>query len=303
MAQKFGGKFSPGAKTGHVEPESAFRGRQASRVSLTARLMYVLPIPLLISGILAIGRPLEMAAELAAFVGLLLAAWLLNDGIRAEAEYDARKVAKPPAIPRKLFAAILVAISVAIAASSGLLANQIVQPAVLGAIAGAAHLAAFGIDPMKRKGMAGHDDFQTERVAGAVEKAEGTVREMIDAAKRIGDRRLEGRVERMAQAARDVFRTVEEDPRDLSRARKFMTVYLAGARDATVKFADLYSRRRDPEARADYEDLLSDLEASFTAHREELLSDNKTDLDVEIEVLRERLQREGVRAEEEVGHG
>ena len=65
-------------------------------------------------------------------------------------------------------------------------------------------------------------------------------------------------------------------------------------RDATIKFADLWGRSRDPEARADYEALLDDLETDFAARTTALLDDNRSDLDIEIEVLRDRLKREGV---------
>jgi hypothetical protein len=89
-----------------------------------------------------------------------------------------------------------------------------------------------------------------------------------------------------------MFRQVENDPRDLAAARKFLGVYLLGARDATIKFADLYSRNRDPQAREDYVALLDDLETNFATKTETLLLDDRTDLDVEISVLRDRLARE-----------
>ena len=112
-------------------------------------------------------------------------------------------------------------------------------------MAGAAHLLAFGLDPMRKKGLEGVDEFATDRVARAIDQAEELVRQITDAAKRIGDRRLEGRIERLCDQAREVFRVVERDPRDLSRARTFLSVYLLGLRDATVKFADVWSRSQD----------------------------------------------------------
>jgi hypothetical protein len=87
---------------------------------------------------------------------------------------------------------------------------------------------------------------------------------------------------------------IERDPRDLSRARRFLSVYLVGLRDATVKFADLYGRTREAALKDKYEALVGDLEASFASHRQGLLEDNRSDLDVEIEVLRERLQQDGL---------
>ena len=117
---------------------------------------------------------------------------------------------------------------------------------------------------------------------------------MQDAIKRAGDFELERRVEGFAQTARDMFRTVEEDPRDLTGARKYLGVYLQGARDATAKFADLYGRGRDPQVRSDYEALLTDLEQNFAARTEKMLLDDRTDMDIEIKVLRDRLGREGL---------
>ena len=120
---------------------------------------------------------------------------------------------------------------------------------------------------------------------------------MKDAILRAGDRALETRVERFQTTARSMFRTVEKDPGDLTAARKYLSVYLMGARDATIKFADFYAQGRDRQARTDYEALLDDLETHFAAETKTFLGNNRTDLSVEIDVLRERLQREGVKPE------
>jgi hypothetical protein len=146
---------------------------------------------------------------------------------------------------------------------------------------------------MRDKGAEGIDSFQTDRVARAVDEAEKLLEGMRDAILRAGDRQLEARVERFAATAQAMFRGVESDPRDLTAARKYLSVYLTGARDATVKFADLYRQNRDGAVRAEYVALLDDLETNFARRTQTLLSDNRTDLDVEISVLRERLGREG----------
>ena len=145
---------------------------------------------------------------------------------------------------------------------------------------------------MRDKGTAGLDSFQTDRVARAVDEAEGHLAAMKDAILRSGDRALEARVDRFAQTARQLFRSVESDPGDLTAARKFLSVYLMGARDATVKFADVYAHNRSASARADYEALLTDLETTFASRTTALLTNGHTDLDVEISVLRDRLKLE-----------
>ena len=172
----------------------------------------------------------------------------------------------------------------------------LVAALVIAALGVALHFAAFGPDPLKNKGMEGIDSFQTERVATAVEAAEDQLRAMSDAIKRAGDRSIEREVETFQTKARAMFRKVEEDPRDLTAARKYLSVYLLGAKDATVKFADFYAQTRDTKARDDYRALLQDLGDQFAARTETFLLDDRTDLDVEIEVLRDRLAREGVKS-------
>lgn len=296
MPTSFGGPHSPNGGTSSSPPEdNAFAGRKARQVSPAARFMYLLPVPLLFAGLGEIfqGDVSGMVLELGGFALMMLSAWLLNEGLRAEEHFNARKIAKPPTIPRKLFAAVSIGLGVAAASFSGM-DGGVIGSAVMGTFAAGSQLLAFGSDPMKAKGASGVDQFEADRVATAVDKAEALLRETLDAAKGINDRGLEARIERLASKARDLFRRVEDDPRDLPRARRFMTVYLMGARDATAKFAEIYGRNRSQDVRIKYEALLSDLEVSFTNHRDELLLEDRSGLDVEIEVLRERLQREGV---------
>lgn len=301
MAQQYGGKFSPKGSPDNARDNMAlpnkFRGRKAYKSNIRAKLLFIVPLPLLFSGIgeLRAGDGIGILYEWGALGILLLAAWLLRDGLIAEDAYNERKISRPPAIPRKIFASVLTGLGVTLATFGGTDAGMITS-LIFGGAAILAHSLSFGIDPLRRKGMEGVDEFETERVAKAVEKAEALLHQTIEAANRLNDRALEGRVESLAVAARDMFRTVEEDPRDLARARKFLGVYLKGARDATIKFADLYTRNRDHSARADYEALLTDLETSFAGHREVLLLDDRSDLDVEIEVLRDRLKQEGLTA-------
>jgi len=301
MSKKYGGKFSPKGSPDNARNDMAlpnkFRGRKAHKSKFRSKALFYVPLPLLFSGTSALraGETTDMLFDWGALGFLLLAAWLLRDGIIAQEAYNERKIARPPAIPRKIFASVLTGLGVALASFGGTDAG-LLSSLILGGIATAAHSFTFGLDPLRRKGMGGVDAFETERVAKAVEQAEDLLQQTIEAAKRLNDRTLEGRVESLAVAARDMFRTVEEDPRDLARARKFLGVYLKGARDATIKFADLYSRNPNHTARSDYEALLTDLETSFADHRKVLLLDDRTDLDVEIEVLRDRLKQEGLKA-------
>lgn len=299
MGQRFGGKYSPNAETppsGNSASSGTFKGAAVDPVGARSNVLFIPPIVLAFTSINdgAIGLALGMIGAGA----LLLGAWLLRGGLTAEAAYNARKVSRRPAFPRKIAAAILAGTGVGVAA----FANEpgVIAPVIYGAAATALHLGAFGLDPMKDKGMEGIDTFQQDRVARAVDEAETHLVAMLDAIKRSGDRAMIARVERFQTTARDLFRTVEDDPRDLTSARKYLSVYLLGARDATVKFADVYARSGDAQARSDYAALLDDLEQNFSARTRKMLLDDRSDLTVEIDVLRDRLPREGVRIDRDM---
>lgn len=287
MAKRFGAKFSP---NGSIDRDPKPTPVSADiKAGWRANILFFAPLPLLFRAFFK--HPEGMALSLLALGVLLLAAWLTRDGVVAQKEYAARRVARRPAIPRKIFGSALTGIGLFIAGySSGGLFDAL----IFGGLGVVLHGFAFGPDPLRDKGMEGIDQFQTERVARVVDKAEKHLEQISDAILRAKDRRIEERVTQFQAIVRKMVRTVEEDPRDLTAARKYLGVYLQGARDATVKFADLYARSKDDKARGDFEALLDDLEHNFTARTENMLLDDRSDLDIEIEVLRARLQRDGI---------
>ncbi|PWG15912.1 5-bromo-4-chloroindolyl phosphate hydrolysis family protein [Salibaculum griseiflavum] len=290
MARRYGGKHSPGGASDQPREEILHEDRKVDAAGARANILFVPGVVLAFTSLNEGATGLILG--LAGAAVLTLAAWLTRDGLRAHAAYDARKVARRPALPRKIFGAVLTGVGIGIAAyanGDGLLASGLFALA-----AGGLHIAAFGPDPLRDKRMEGIDSFQQDRVARVVDEAEAYLTAMRDHIATLKDRRLEGRVMQFQATARQMIRTVEEDPRDLTGARKFLGVYLMGARDASAKFAEHYRRTGDADARAHYEALLSDLEQNFAARTEKMLLDDRSDMDVEIKVLRDRLQREGL---------
>lgn len=300
MAQRFGGRYSPDTdqRPGREKPPLAGREYDPALTPIRPRhphenrpLWVTLAATPFLLGAFGDG-PVALALNLAAFAGIAASSWLTREGLRAQAEYDARRVARRPAIPRKAFGAALYAIALG---AGAWLASGLVGAGLIGVVGGVVHAFAFGPDPRKDKGMEGIDRFQQDRVARIIAEGEKYLDGMREAIARTKDRRLTARVDMFAATARSLFEAVEQDPADLTAARKYIGVYLMGARDATIRFADLWAATRDTGARADYEALLADLEANFTARTRSLIENGREGLDIEIDVLRERLAREGVR--------
>ncbi|WCR10442.1 5-bromo-4-chloroindolyl phosphate hydrolysis family protein [Paracoccus stylophorae] len=288
MATRFGGRFSPDMpdRDGRRAPSPPRLHRLASR----PKWVTIAATPFLLGAFFQ--GPLDMVTDLAAFGVIAAAMWMTREGLAAEAAYDARRVARRPAIPRKLFGGVLTGLGLGLGAAE--------PGAALGAgaigIAGLAlHWLAFGADPMRDKGMEGVDDFQQSRAARMIEEGEAHLAQMQDTVAQLRDRQLQARVAMFAATVQDLFDRVRENPGDLSAARRYMGVYLVGARDATAKFAALYRRTEDPGTRAAYETFLDDLEKDFSARSDRLLEGDRSDLEIEIAVLRDRLAREGVR--------
>ncbi|MGV8987491.1 MAG: 5-bromo-4-chloroindolyl phosphate hydrolysis family protein [Cypionkella sp.] len=298
MAQRIVGKYSPNADASPDQPKAGQPNTEHPVVQaapppggamLRANLAFLLPFPFIFKAFT--GSTSALFSGLGAAGLLVLAAWLTREGVKAHAEYDARKIARRPALPRKIFGAALTGAALMTGAAAWQ-ANPMTL-FLFGMLGAILHLGSFGLDPLRGKGMEGMDTFQTDRVARAVSEGEKFLAGMKDAILRANDGALENRVDHFAATARNLFRQVENDPGDLTAARKYMSVYLMSARDATAKFADVYAASRSATARADYEALLTDLETNFASRTQALLSNDHTDLDVEIQVLRDRLKLEG----------
>eukprot|EP00581_Thalassiosira_minuscula_P025362 CAMPEP_0184429598 /NCGR_PEP_ID=MMETSP0738-20130409/244504_1 /TAXON_ID=385413 /ORGANISM="Thalassiosira miniscula, Strain CCMP1093" /LENGTH=216 /DNA_ID=CAMNT_0026793895 /DNA_START=461 /DNA_END=1108 /DNA_ORIENTATION=- len=216
MAQKFGGKYSPGVSQ-NTSSDDGFRNAKRSRAGSRVNLLFIAPLPLILKAFTS--EPIVLAQYLIALGALLLAAWMTREGMFAQEAYDARKVARRPALPRKLLGSALTGLGLAIAGFAG---HGPIEAGIFAVVGGLLHSFAFGLDPMSDKGMEGTNRHQTDRVARAVEEAEDHLRAMSDAIARAGDRSVERRVVAFQSTARDLFRTVEEDPRDLTSARRYL---------------------------------------------------------------------------------
>ena len=293
MAERFGGKYSPenARPKGDATPPGPFQGQRRSLAGGRVNALFIVPLIFAVTGFRQ--SPLGLAIDLGACGLLLLAAWMTREGLLAEEAYAARTVARRPALPRKIFGAGLTGAGLALGGYHP--GGSLLAPAIFAVLGAGLHLAAFGADPLADKGLAGIDPAETDRVATAVQGAEAYLAAMQDAIRRAGDRGLSDHVDRFIATARVMFRQIEADPRDLTAARRYLGVYLMGARDATIGFADLYAQHRDPAARDKYEALLRDLEGNFASQSKALLANDQINLDIQIDVLRERLQQEGVR--------
>jgi hypothetical protein len=105
---------------------------------------------------------------------------------------------------------------------------------------------------------------------------------------------LNTRLARIATLARQVLERVEQDPRDLWRARRFLNVYLDGVQRVVEGYAKTHGQVAAPELDQRFRHALETVEGAFREQHQVLLERDVEDLDVQIEVLTKQLQQEGI---------
>ncbi|WP_411838525.1 5-bromo-4-chloroindolyl phosphate hydrolysis family protein [Paracoccus sp. ME4] len=284
MSQRFGGRFSPMPAEADPLPPTPRHPHEGRPKWIT-----LAATPFLLGAFFQ--GAAGMVSDLAAFGLVASGMWMTREGLVAQATYQARRIARRPAIPRKLFGGVMAGVGLGLgAAEPGVWA----EAGLIGAAGLALHQIAFGLDPWRDKRPEGVDDFQQSRADRMIEEAEAHLQAMAEAIAPLGDRRLSARIAMFDASVRQLFDRVRDNPAGLASARRYLGVYLMGARDATARFADLHARRRDAAVRADFEAFLDDLEKDFIARADRLLEGDRQALDIEMSVLRDRLAREGL---------
>ncbi len=258
-------------------------------------LMFLLPLPVLFAAIVALARG-NLGGLLGNAVGytlFLVGALLLRHGLLTEAEYDRRRIAKAP-WPLKTLGGGVVALATGVTAWLGVGQHPVVAAAFgLAALLGC--YLHYGFDPRGAKRFTDGEGVDvTDRMLETLAQAEHGIAAIEQATRDIRNAELNSRLRRIVGLARQILKLLEEDPRDLRRARKFLNVYLDGARQVTEGYARTHARASAPELEDNFRRVLITIEEVFAEQQQKLLETDVSDLDVQIEVLTTQLKREGV---------
>ncbi len=270
-------------------------GQRRARFRRRTGLVLAAATPLLFAafGALLGGNAVAMATCLGLFALYVFSIFLIRQGLEAEDAYIERTYSSPPSLPRKLLGSLALGGTTLL---TGLFGWDIgaLQSIGMGALAAGASVLTFGLDPMRQKGEVSLSGVTPRMVEEALAEAEERIVGIERAAADIADAPLRDRLARITARARDILARIEQDPSDLRRARKFLKVYLEGALEATRKYARSQHDLGDSGMYLKFRALLDDMQATFDQQYDKLLTNDRIDLDVEIDVLAERLNRETV---------
>lgn len=270
------------------------KGRAFAPVAKSA-VLFMLSGPLCVAALvdLATGRPEQFLFSGGALGCLWAAGAASFYGLIAEARYFLGECSDPPGVPLKGLSLAVTVLGTALAALSG--EHSPLSATLLATLAGGGHLAFFGRDPRPRRiELPQVDGVDLAAVTLQIKRAYGRLQGIETAAASIAVPEFGERLRRITAIGHRILAEIERDPRDAARARRFLHVYLDSAERVTSEYARTHRQLRERPLEGDFRQLLIDMENTFEAQHRLLLEHDALALEVEIEVLNERLRREGL---------
>lgn len=263
---------------------------------LTGLLMFVLPFPVLIAALVALarGKLLLLIGDVLGYSLFLTGALLLRRGLLVENNQQ-RCQAAQIRLPLKTIGIILISLATGVTAWLGAHYNLAISIAFsMAALLGCYMSYGFSSQTAARR-FTDHEGIDiTEQVIQALAQAERSISVIEDASCDICNTELNTRLKRIAKLARDILQLLEQDPRDLRRARKFLHVYLDGAEKVVEGYAKTHTKMDAPTLDDNFRRVLITIEEVFAEQHKKLLEKDMNDLDIQIEVLTTQLKQEGV---------
>lgn len=262
-------------------------------------LLYLLPLPLLPATVIALanGHSLAAIARAAGFALAIAAATLIRKGIRLEAEGRERRFKRRAStIPYRLIGAGVLSIAMFVVANWGIFNSGYgLFDSVLFALATLLGCYLYyEFDPARKDPDIAAVGITTEELVELLDEAEERIVAIEQASKEIKNVEFKDRLRRIVREARAILDTIEEDPVDARRARKFLKVYLDGAKQVTEGYVRTHRNDATPVLEDNFRRVLTTIETVIATQQEKLRENNVSELDVNIEVLQMQIEKEGI---------
>jgi len=261
-------------------------------------LLYLLPLPLLPATVFALasGHTEAALARAAGFALAMLAATLIRKGIRLEAEGKLRRFKRRAStIPYRLIGSAILSLAMFIVAYWGIFSDYGLFDSILfGLAVMLGCYLYYEFDPARQDPQIAAVGITTEELVELLDEAEERISAIEQASKEIKNVEFKDRLRRIVREARAILDTIEEDPTDARRARKFLKVYLDGAKQVTEGYVKAHRNDANPVLEDNFRRVLTTIETVIATQQEKLRENNVSELDVNIEVLQMQIEKEGV---------
>lgn len=253
-------------------------------------LLYIFLVPLFISVILALLQTEIMAFvwNSIAFVLFFLVLKLSHKGFIQEKEYLLATLTKAPKTPYKTMSALLLGIATFFTAwiAGG---KPFMTSLFLGLISTLGYYLYYGFDPKEDK-LDNLGDISAEFVLETIQEAQDKLSNIKEDMQEMDDKLLVEKLDKAVKKAEHILAVIQEDPKDIRVARKFLIVYIDGIAKVIDAYSTLDEKDIDAERKENLYALIDDLDLKFDSELERLKNNNLFDLDVHIDVLKEQIK-------------
>ncbi len=253
-------------------------------------LLYLFLLPLFLSILLALFNTNIKAFLLngISFILFLAVVNLAKKGFTQEGLYHQDTFTKAPKIPYKMLAGYLLGVATLFTAfvTGG---QDLVKSSFLAVIATVGYYLYYGFDPKVDK-FENLGDVSSEFVLETIKEAREKLSRIKSAMEKIGDLALYEKLNIAVAKSENILQAIQEDPKDVRVARKFLTVYIDGVAKVTDSYTSLEEKEIDPEIKSKLHTLMDDIESRFDKELKRLKQNNEFDLDVHIDVLQEQIK-------------
>lgn len=233
-------------------------------------------------------RMLTLAAPIAAAA---VAVGLLIIGLAAETKWKASDTIARPRIPAKILGAIALGVTIALLVlvhtdgGYGVAVTKGVIGAVLAALA-------FGIDPLKDKGLATISDRERFAVSTRVEEVRARLERIVKDIDCLENKTATEAAQVVASSVMRLTRAVMLDPKRHRMARRHLGPIFDGTEKSAGRFATLWTISPEPSALAEFDTLARQLADEFNRAAVSYAHAGADELKVEAAVLRDMIKRE-----------
>ena len=257
--------------------------------------LFALSVPFFVDFVVALfsSDVVRVGIATGALASIGAASVLTLRALIAQAHYFLGRRDDPPLLPLKAISAALTATAAGLAANVG--GHGIAGSVLFAALAAAGYLLFYGRDVRPRRvTITPGEGIDVAAVTAQLKQAYGRLRGIDAAARAIAVPEFGAQLARITDIGRRILGEIERDPRDASRARRFLNIYLDSAERITTEYARTHRQVRNQPLEENFKHLLVDMETTFSNQYSKLLENDVDSLDVEINVLNERLKREGI---------
>ena len=253
-------------------------------------LLYLFLVPLFMALVLALFQTNIKAFILNSFSFFLFlsVATLAKKGFVQEKVYHDSTFTKAPKLPYKMFAGYLLGGATFFTA---FIAGEqpFVKSLFLALIATLGYYLLYGFDPKKDK-LENLGDVSAEFVLESIKEAKAKLASVRENLNKIKDNTLHEKIAQAVQKASHIIQTIQDDPKDVRVARKFLIVYLDGMKKVTQSYTELEESDITVDTKERLHTLMDDVQEKFDQELVRLKNNNAFNLDVHIDVLKEQIK-------------